>query len=187
MRYLEVRRHSFTKKGEQRGRGSHLSPQGVSAARAVGSDVGPFAYVVVSEAPRTLETALAMGFAVDETLPLGSGYTTPGVAHHDQWRWSMPYVRYGELLQTQRSFAAAIARELELWRWSVARVGEGEAVLIVSHGGSIEPALVEAVPDGDFPNWGAPFSHLDGVRLGFEDDRCVSVEFHRYSAGSGSR
>jgi hypothetical protein len=37
----------------------------------VGQSIGPFAYVVVSDIPRTLETALAMGFAVDECMPMG--------------------------------------------------------------------------------------------------------------------
>ena len=91
MRYLEVRRHSFTKKGEERGRGSHLSQEGVSAARAVGAELGPVPYVA-SESPRTLETAVAMAFAVDDTLPLGWGYSTSKVAHHEQWTWEMPYV-----------------------------------------------------------------------------------------------
>src|SRR5215471_19815319 len=94
MRYLEVRRHSFTKKGDGRGRGSHLSRAGVEAARAVGAELGPVAYVAVSESPRTLETAIAMGVAVDDLLPLGAGYSTPEVAHHDQWNWTTPYARY---------------------------------------------------------------------------------------------
>jgi hypothetical protein len=33
MRWLEVRRHSLTKKGPARGRGSHLSAEGVALAR----------------------------------------------------------------------------------------------------------------------------------------------------------
>lgn len=38
-RWLEVRRHSLTKKGPARGRGSHLSAQGVTLARAVGAEL----------------------------------------------------------------------------------------------------------------------------------------------------
>ena len=37
MRWLEVRRHSLTKKGAARGRGSHLSAEGVMLARLVGA------------------------------------------------------------------------------------------------------------------------------------------------------
>ena len=35
-----------------------------------------------------------MGVAVDDLLPLGAGYSTPEVAHHDQWNWTTPYARY---------------------------------------------------------------------------------------------
>jgi hypothetical protein len=65
MRIIQIRRHSYTKKGEARGRGSHLSAEGVALAREIGSQIGPFDLVLTSHSPRTLETAIAMGFAVD--------------------------------------------------------------------------------------------------------------------------
>ena len=93
MRWLEVRRHSLTKKGAARGRGSHLSAEGIALARLVGESLGPFARVVTSASPRAIETAVAMGFAVDDTVELPSGYVPGEVAHHDQWRWPRPYDR----------------------------------------------------------------------------------------------
>ncbi|HEV8298679.1 MAG TPA: hypothetical protein VGQ20_15340, partial [Acidimicrobiales bacterium] len=69
-RVLEVRRHSHTKQGEARGRGSSLSRDGVALARVLGARTGPFAYVCTSQAPRTLETALAMGFSVDDCVDM---------------------------------------------------------------------------------------------------------------------
>jgi broad specificity phosphatase PhoE len=80
-----VRRYSLTKKGSARGRGSHLSAEGVALARVVGEALGPFALVVTSASPRAVETAIAMGFAVDDTLELPSGYVPGEVDHHDQW------------------------------------------------------------------------------------------------------
>src|SRR5438067_8366333 len=63
MRHLEVRRHTMrTKPGE------HLSQAGVDLARRVGEGMGPFDRVVTTLAPRAFETAIAMGFAVDEQL-----------------------------------------------------------------------------------------------------------------------
>jgi hypothetical protein len=73
MRYLQIRRHAFTKKGEQRGHGSHLSHAGVELGRRIGDDLGPAAFVAASLAPRTLETALAMGYAVNEIWDMGGG------------------------------------------------------------------------------------------------------------------
>ena len=100
MRWLEVRRHSVTKRS--RGTGSHVSQEGVALARLVGSTLEPFASVVTSAAPRAIETALAMGYGVDETVDLPSGYLPGQLAHHDQWHWPQPYRRYAELLALAR-------------------------------------------------------------------------------------
>ena len=63
MRYLEVRRHSKRSRPNQ-----HLTQWGVALARGLGSQIGPFDRVVTSPLPRCVETAVAMGFAVDETI-----------------------------------------------------------------------------------------------------------------------
>jgi broad specificity phosphatase PhoE len=76
MRRIEVRRHSITEKS--RGSGSHLSQEGVALARRVGSSLGSFASVVTSASPRAIETALAMGYAVDDNVDLPSGYLPEG-------------------------------------------------------------------------------------------------------------
>jgi hypothetical protein len=89
MRWLEVRRHSLIKKGLARGRGSHLSAQGVALARAVGAKLGPIAHVLTSTTPRAVETAIAMGLAVDDTVDLPSGYVPGEVEFHEQWTWTI--------------------------------------------------------------------------------------------------
>jgi broad specificity phosphatase PhoE len=179
MRWLEVRRHSLTKKGTADGRCSHLSAQGVALARLVGGSLGPLAYVATSASPRAVETAVAMGFAVDEMVELPSGYVPGEVEHHDQWRWSRPYVRYAELLGRAGGLAAVAEAHRGVWIRVVDGVPEGAAALVVCHGGGIEPGLVACLPDADHGSWGAPFSHCDGARLGFEDGRFVSVQFRR--------
>ena len=65
MRTIDIRRHSYTKKGEARGKGSHLSQPGIDLARKVGETLGPYDLVLTSLIPRTVETAIAMGYAVD--------------------------------------------------------------------------------------------------------------------------
>lgn len=96
-RILEARRHAFTKKGEGRGRGSHLDQDGIDAARGLGAELGPFARVYTSTVPRALETAVAMGFAVDEQLPvLGevSDDVIAEIGHHERWSWDAPFVEF---------------------------------------------------------------------------------------------
>jgi broad specificity phosphatase PhoE len=180
VRWLEVRRHSFTKKGDARGRGSDLSQAGVAAARDLGKELGTVDYVVVSTEPRTMETAVAMGFAADDIVEMGTGYCSTEVVHHDQWEWDRPYVRYRELLEAGGAVVSAAGRQLEVWRGALAHVSEGGLALIVSHGGLIEPTLVAAFPQADHELWGEPFSPLDGARLAYEMPTFVSTEFQRY-------
>jgi hypothetical protein len=121
-----------------------------------------------------------MGYAVDDTLPMGSGYVGQ-VAHHDQWSWPSPFVRYRQLLGEDPVLAAAVDLELKLWRSVIDRLPEEGKALIVSHGGIIEPTLVAAVPAGDHASWGRPFSHLDGVRLLVDEEQFSVAEFDRYA------
>ena len=180
MRWLEVRRHSLTKKGAARGRvGSHLSAEGVMLGRLVGASLGPFASVVTSASPRAIETALAMGLAVDDTVELPSGYVSGEVERHQQWNWPRPYRTYAELLGRGGGLAEVAETYRAAWTQVVQAVPEGAAALVVCHGGGIEPALVACLPDAEHGSWGAPFGHCDGARLGFEDGRFVSVQFRR--------
>jgi hypothetical protein len=49
--------------------------------------------VLASVSPRAVETAVAMGFAVDDTVAMPSGYQPREVAHHEQWSWPRPFLR----------------------------------------------------------------------------------------------
>jgi hypothetical protein len=104
MRWLEVRRHSATKRSREPG--SHLSPEGVDLARRVGRSLGSFASVVTSASPRAIETALAMGYAVDDTADLPSGYLPGQVEHHEQWHCLSPTAD-AELLAQSPGLAAS--------------------------------------------------------------------------------
>jgi len=179
MRWLEVRRHSLTKKGAARGRGSHLSGPGVTLARAIGAGLGPVAYVVTSASPRAIETAIAMGFAVDDAVEFPSGYAPGEAGHHDQWSWPRPYVSYAALIRRGGAVAAAAHAQRAVWAQAAGSLPDEAVALVVSHGGSIEPALVACLPDADHGSWGAPLGHCEGARLGFDRGRWVSIEFRR--------
>jgi broad specificity phosphatase PhoE len=147
MRWLEVRRHSRTKKGAARSLGSSLSAEGVSLARLVGESLGPFASVVTSASPRAIETAVATGFAVDDTVEFPSGYVPGEVEHHDQWRWPRPYRTYAELLRRGLGLAIVAESHRRIWTAVVEAVPDGAAALVIAHGGGIEPRLVACLPD----------------------------------------
>jgi hypothetical protein len=84
LRVLEIRRHAERDKP-----GPHLNQAGVEMARRVGAGLGPFERVVTSALPRTCETALAMGFAVDEEHA-GLNIELPGVEAEVAWDAGLP-------------------------------------------------------------------------------------------------
>ena len=188
-RYLAVYRHAPTKKGTERGKGSHLSTEGVTLARQVGENLKPFHRVYVSPFPRTMETALAMGFAVDDVIDFSCGYVSGEFEHHDQWGWEQSYVRFAEMLHSETNLAGLASADMLLWKNLLLAVPVGQRILIVSHGGSIEPTLVACLPHAEHREWGSPFSHCDGVLLTFASSgptgmggHFVNAEFQRASS-----
>jgi broad specificity phosphatase PhoE len=182
MRTIEIRRHAYTKKGEARGKGSHLSPEGVALARRVGAGVGPFDLVLTSPVPRALETAIAMGFAVNDQLEaLGdlSPEVLAEIGHHERWAWEEPFVTFAHFVRQGGSTARMGERQRQAWVRALEAVPGGGRVLIISHGRIIESGLVSCVPDGDFAAWGAAFHHCEGVRMTFAEGRFQGVQLLR--------
>lgn len=96
MPVLEVRRHSIRKTTG----GSQLSQEGVELARRLGQDMGPFAVVATSVVPRARETAIAMGFAVDQeliTLSADPGFWTD-VESSGWWLDPQPFKAFEQAL-----------------------------------------------------------------------------------------
>ena len=84
--------------------------------------------------PRAIETAIAMGFAVDDTIELPSGYVPGEVDHHDQWHWPRPYRTYAELIARPSGLAAVAEARRFAWTDVVEAVPD-DAGLVVGHGG----------------------------------------------------
>jgi broad specificity phosphatase PhoE len=137
-------------------------------------------YVVTGPDRRHVETAIAMGYAVDEMVTWPSGYIAGVVEHHDQWRWERPFERYAQLIQAHPSLREVANAHLSHWLRAVAKLAPEQTALVVSSGGSIEPALVAASPSADHAGWGTAFHHLQGATLTFDDDdRCVNLTLRR--------
>ena len=93
MRLLEIRRHARRQRPAQ-----HLIRRGVEMAHTLGEQLGPFDLVVTSPLPRCVETAVAMGFAVDRDCPElagvdGLGESVPGLP--DDFDWDEGYAGFG--------------------------------------------------------------------------------------------
>src|SRR3954470_12564796 len=146
MRILEIRRHARRKRPAQ-----HLSQRGVTMARALGKQLGPFDRVVTSPLPRCVETAVAMGFAVDEDRPDLAGEDVRGESFPEMEAvdWDAGYADFGRLLARGGPFAAFANAQAALWREIAEALPAGGRGLIVGHGGFIEAGAVAAFPTAD--------------------------------------
>ena len=175
MRSLVHRRHSVRSPGDL-----HLSPHGVALARRVGAGSGQFDRVVTSPKPRAVETARAMGFAVDaEWEELGS---VPDPVARFLERESPStfgeYVRWATTVHEVRAAAEALASR---WARELDRLPDGGRVLMVSHAGIIELGAAGALPD-EAAGWGPTLAPLEGIRLDRDRGRWVQGTVLRVEA-----
>lgn len=172
MRVLEHRRHS------QRAPSSpHLSPDGVALARRLARTIGPFDRVVTSPKPRAVETAEALGFSVDATLPeLAEMPDDVGLAVDSLGRRS--FADYVRGVARNRAMAKYARRQADLMRREVERLSENGRLLLVSHGGIIEFGAAAARPR-EARTFGEPLGYLEGVRLSFDRGAWVRGEVLR--------
>ncbi len=159
MRKLEVRRHTMRRKP-----GQHLSQDGIDLARLVGAGSGPYSLVVTSPIPRAIETAIAMGFEVDETddflglIPTGSGYG-----------WPASFARVSDAVREGGAAAKFARRMAGVWQDIAERIPESTQALVVTHGGIVELGAAAAMPDFQHGAWGYAMGYSEGVRLTFDD------------------
>ena len=173
MKTVEIRRHSIRQKP-----GDHLSQQGVTLARLVGQNLGPFDRVVTSTLPRAFETAIAMGCAVDEQNELMSTY---GNAVEREAPWPLSLAGYAEVVSAGGA-AAKYANQLVAVYTKLANfLADGRAALVINHGGVLEMGAVACLPEADHIAWGSHFEYCEGVRLFWDDDKFVDAEILRVS------
>lgn len=170
LRIIEHRRHTLRVKP-----GQHLSQAGVDLARAVGEGMGPFDLVVTSALPRAYETAIAMGFAVDEQVDWLSSLA-PGFEDEVPWDAGVACIAAAARGLPEGAVARFVRRLAAFHRELTARLPESGRALVISHGGVVEASAVGCKPDEDFAAWGPAFGYCEGVRMYFAGTVCVRVE-----------
>src|SRR5512144_2031003 len=126
MKTIEIRRHSIRNKP-----GAHLSQQGVTLARLVGQNLGPFDRVVTSTLPRAFETAIAMGFAVDEQIDLMSTYCD---IVELEAPWPMSPADYAAVIRKGGAAARYANKLADLYDQLADYLADGRAALVINHG-----------------------------------------------------
>lgn len=158
--------------------GIHLSQEGVDLARQVGAEMGPFEHVVTSKLPRAFETAIAMGFAVDEQKKLLNTY---GDEVEAEVPWPQTFAGYATAVK-QRGAARKYARKLaKFYGKLMDLLPEGGAALVVNHGGVVELGAIGCLPELDYSAWGDNVGFCEGVRLTWNNEKFVEAKLLRVS------
>ena len=173
MKTLEIRRHSIRSQF-----GDHLNQSGVTLARLVGQAAGPFDRVVTSTLPRAFETAIAMGFAVDEQSELMSTY---GRDVEKEAPWPLSFADYSEAVQGGGASAKYAQKLAKYYAGIMNFISESRSALAINHGGVVELGVVGCLPGFDFSSWGGPVEYCEGARLYWDDDKFVKAEVLRVS------
>ena len=173
MKKIEIRRHSIRNQP-----GDHLNQTGVTLARRVGQNIGPFDLVVTSTLPRAFETAIAMGFAVDEQIELMSTY---GNDVGREAPWPLSLAGYAEVVSNGGAAARYANHLAEVYRKLTNYLEHGRAALVINHGGILEMGAVACLPEADHIAWGSHFEYCEGIRLFWENDKFVNAEILRVS------
>ena len=173
MKTIEIRRHSIRSQP-----GDHLNQSGVSLARLVGQNLGPFDRVVTSTLPRAFETAIAMGFAVDEQNELMNTY---GNEVGMEAPWPLSCAGYAEAVSKGGAAAQYANRLADVYAKLADYLSDGRKALIINHGGVLELGAVACLPDADHIEWGSHFEYCEGIRLLWEDGKFVDGEILRVS------
>ena len=171
MRYVEVRRHTMRVKP-----GQHLSQAGVDLARRIGDSIGPFHRVITSTVPRAYETAIAMGFAVDEQLEeLGMMPDDVDI----EGSWDSGFASFA----VAAKLGGAVARYAQAQAAIITRIAHSlsdeTAALVVSHGGIVEAQTVGCLPYLNFVEWGGFCDYCEGARLQFDGERFINGQILR--------
>lgn len=173
MKTIEVRRHSIRSKP-----GPHLNQSGVSLARLVGENLGPFDRVVTSTLPRAFETAIAMGFAVDKQIELMS---THGFDVEREVPWPQTFAAYAKGVRHSGAARRYGTQLAEYYAELANYLAEGRAALIINHGGVLELGVTVSFPDADYESWGKAAEYCEGARLFWKDGQFVRAEVLRVS------
>ncbi len=173
MKILEIRRHSIRSPLSD-----HLNQKGVKLARFVGQAIGPFDRVITSTLPRAFETAIAMGFAVDEQNELISTY---GRDVESEAPWPQPFANYAEIIKQKGATAKYAQKLVKYYAGVMDVISEGGSALVINHGGVVEMGVIACLPKLDYSTWGDSVGYCEGARLFWEDGRFINAEVLRVS------
>ena len=156
---------------------AHLIQPGVDLARKVGSTMDSFDYVITSPKERAYETAIAMGYAVNEVVKDLGPYNDNVKSEFTTEAHTFPKK---QSLLKQKSFTKQIAQhQANLYLDLSSKIKDGQKLLLISHGGVVDIPLGFLFPNVDPNSWGPLFNYCEGFRIQIEDKKIVNFKLLR--------
>lgn len=160
MKIIEHRRHARRTKPSP-----HLNDEGVCTARRLGEKIGPFARVVTSPKKRAIQTAVAMGFAIDETVSLLEEIPE---SLNDLAPWNTGFSALYEKRNGSTSGEKYLKKMRTFFESALERIPDGGRILVVSHGGVVEWSAIACAPE-KARTLGNALDTCEGVELFWRD------------------
>jgi broad specificity phosphatase PhoE len=148
----------------------HINEEGVRIARRIGDNLPRFDLVVTSMKKRSIETAVAMGFAVEKTAKILSDlpdFLEAQIAH------SAGFEAFAKLAEKDARVRDYLQKLREFTYSQLEKVPDGGRILMVSHGGLVEWCALACYPSA--ADWGKALDKCEGVRLVFDGMECTEA------------
>lgn len=154
------------------GKNPHISKNGLKKANKIGKKLPEFDKVLSSVSIRAVETAIALGFSIDETINFDDA--EPKGSHSPSTeRVFDTFEDFKRNIQNISYFKIYSSNLVSLLSTKLHSNKDLNKILIISHGGVIEYSTIGFLPNVDYKSWGPVVDHCNGVKLIFEDGDCI--------------
>jgi broad specificity phosphatase PhoE len=149
----------------------HLNQSGVNLARRVGDTVGKFDLVITSRLPRAFETAIAMGYAVDEQNDI----LNQGGVLDAEIPWNAGFAAFAQAFQENETVAKFARTQAIYWRAVAEALPEDGRALLITHGGFIEAGTVACLSAEKTKTLGDFCKYCEGVTLSYDAGEFTNI------------
>jgi len=175
MPILDIRRHAQRQNTDDQQ--SALSTAGRAMCEKLAKDAPRYALVVASPLPRAKETAKRIAGRLDAVEPA----LLPDLGSHASSIFGemRTLADWARLLHEHADSRKLADEQLPAWARMVARVGEKERVLAISHGGIVDMPAVLLMEHLHVPVEGASFGYGEGLRVTYSKSQPTALEILR--------
>lgn len=147
--------------------GQYLSQEGIELARTVGDTLGSYHRIVTSTVHRSIQTAIALGYEVDETIEV-IGEVPEAVLNIVGWPKS--FAEVARVVGEDAEVSGFARSQVDVWRQTVELLPDGASAMLITHGSVIELGSVACMPNADHAAWGDAMGYCEGLRMSFDSD-----------------